>query len=84
MDEQLLGKGMRVSRQTGLLLLPLGGEAHSRSLGQHLAPIELIDLGIVVCFRDGVLCENEPSGKAPKTRGNQACVLIHISDGQRV
>ena len=66
MDERLLGKVMQASRQRGLLSLPLGGEAHSRSLGQHLAPIELVDLGIVVCFRDGVLCKNELGGKAPK------------------
>ena len=43
-----------------------GGEAHSRSLGQNPAPIELDGLGIVVCCRDGVFCKDELGGKAPK------------------
>ena len=66
MDERLLGKAMWASKQTGLLWVPLGGEAHPWSLGQHPAPIELVDSGIVVCCRDRVLCKNELGGKAPK------------------
>ena len=60
------GKGNVGRRgETGWLLLPLGEEAHSRSL-QNPAPIELDGLGIVVCFHDGVFCRNEVGGKAPK------------------
>ena len=70
MDEWLLKKAMWALKQKGLLLLPLGGEAHSRSLGLHPVPIGLVDLGIVVFFRDGVICKSELGGKAPKTRGN--------------
>ena len=48
------GKGNVGGRgETGLLSLPLDGETYSQSLGQHPAPIELVDLGIVVCCRDG-------------------------------
>ena len=53
-----------------MMLLRLGGEAPSWSLGQHPIPIEVVDLGIVVRCRNGVLHKNELSGKAPKTRGN--------------
>ena len=45
-----------------------GGEAHSQSLGQNPAPIELDGLAIVACFRDGVYCRNELGGKARNER----------------
>ena len=60
---------MWASRQTGLLLLRLGGEAHFWSLGQSKAyppPIEPNGLEIIECRRDEVLYENGLGGKEPK------------------